>query len=252
MPLIPIVLRLLIAAFGKLSSISHPSSDIWVSIKRMAFYFCIFQFRGWGLYICFNMIEDIILNRNSSGTGIDTETLDSCWYTPLLKNRWQDNDPCHGLSFDFSDHVVLFFSHHFPSIIFEALFCFLFPFWPIGQKFRGKSDGPRGGGGVHGENSLVHFLLNTLLPIALLGLFVYLNIITLLAVHSTAAYFHSLGEVVVGYTISLIVQITVGKILWADGWKRMRQLVGFSLDREHVEWFQLSRNLSYQGCMFAV
>jgi hypothetical protein len=64
---------------------------------------------------------------------------------------------------------------------------------------------------------------------------VYLNIITLLAVHSTAAYFHSLGEVVVGYTISLIVQITVGKILWADGWKRMRQLVGFSLDREHVE-----------------
>jgi hypothetical protein len=235
LPLIPIVFRIFIGAFGKLSQISlHQTSDIWTSIKRLIFYLCIFQFRGWGLYICFNMIEDVIFQRNSNSLDINQEQSELCWYTPLLKNRWRENDPCHGLVFDFSDHVVFFLSHHFPCIIFEALFCFLFPFWPIGQSRKRVSDHPHSTTKSK-ENSFLHLFFNTLLPVGLLVAFIYLNIMTLIAVHSTAAYFHSLGEVVVGYTISLIIQIPVGLILWGDGWKRTRHVVGFPIDRDHIE-----------------
>lgn len=234
LPLIPIALRILIAACGKLSSVSHTPCGVWTSMRRMVFYFCIFQFRGWGLYVWFNMLEKLIINTYSDVSGTSQSSEESCWYTPLLKNRWQVSDPCHGLQFDFSDHVVLFFSHHFPTIVFEALFCALFPFWPDANKTKDKTDNPRNGGDT-ASSSMVQRLLNTILPLALLFFFLYLNFVTLLAVHSTAAYFHSLGEISVGYLISLLVQIPVGKILWADGWNRMRHLVGFPYDREHVE-----------------
>ena len=85
------------------------------------------------------------------------------------------------------------------------------------------------------EYTSLHFILNTLMPFTLLGGFVYLNIITFLAIHSTAAYFHSSGEVLVGYIISLIIQLPVGFLLWADSWKSARKLVGFSIDRDHLD-----------------
>lgn len=199
------------------------SKDILVaSIKRMLFYICIFQLRGWGLYVCFNMVEGIIVKSDywpkTLGFVGQSMDQDQCWYSSLLQIRWR-NDPCHGLTFDFSDHVVLFFAHHFPTSIFEALFCVLFPFWPMRNR----------------EYTSLHFILNTLMPFTLLGGFVYLNIITFLAIHSTAAYFHSSGEVLVGYIISLIIQLPVGFLLWADSWKSARKLVGFSIDRDHLD-----------------
>ena len=108
------------------------SKDILVaSIKRMLFYICIFQLRGWGLYVCFNMVEGIIVKSDywpkTLGFVGQSMDQDQCWYSSLLQIRWR-NDPCHGLTFDFSDHVVLFFARHFPTSIFEALFCVLFPF----------------------------------------------------------------------------------------------------------------------------
>ena len=164
----------------------------------------------------------------------ESPNLGSCWYTHLLKKRLQDSDSCYGLKFDFSDHIVLFFSHSFPIIIFEALFCFLFPFLPLKSRIKVTSDQTI----AHAqEYSFLHWVLNTILPVGLLVIFVYLNIITLLAVHSTAAYFHSVGEVIMGYLISLVVQLPVGWIIWADGWKRIRGFVGFpvDIDRGHMD-----------------
>jgi hypothetical protein len=205
------------------------------------------------------MVEDIVLSsplvshdNHSYVTGITRQiqnwSSSSCWYTSLLKVTFENNSnpphgtACYGLPFDFSDHVVLFFSHTFPSMMFEASFCFLFPFLPV--RCSSFTQDAKDGGYKQVEtrdfvtsprNRFMLFVWNTLLPILLLVLFLYLNILTLLAVHSTAAYFHSVGEVIVGYTISLLVQIPVGLIIWADEWNHVRQLVGFPIEREHVD-----------------
>jgi Inositol phospholipid synthesis protein Scs3p. len=217
-----------------------------------------------------NMMEDIVLgsnlisNHNIPGMitrGQESPDLSSCWYTSWLKNKWRDDSSvsggggvvgdgetasCYGHLFDFSDHVVLFFSHSFPSMVFEASFCFLFPFLPqrcpsfssaggLVDGSTGQVDRNRSMSSSRNKPSACVFVWNTLLPILLLVLFFYLNVVTLLAVHSTAAYFHSVGEVIVGYLISLMVQIPMGWIIWADEWKHVRQLVGFPMERQHMD-----------------
>lgn len=241
LPLIPIGLRIVIGLFGKLSNRPHPHPhDMWTTTKRLIFVILIFQFRGWGLYVLLNAVEDIVLSSSIPGIVRETPDLGSCWYMPLLKS-WQqskiEDNSCYGHPFDFSDHVVLFFSHSFPSMIFEASFCFLFPFLPDAVHWRttGKEQDGRKRLSAERTNALLRFFFNTILPILLLLVFLYLNVITLLAIHSTAAYFHTVGEVIVGYLISLIVQIPVGWIIWADEWTHIRRLVGFPIDREHMD-----------------
>jgi hypothetical protein len=68
-------------------------------------------------------------------------------------------------------------------------------------------------------NSLFCVLVDTIHPIVLLLAFVCLKIIILLAVYCMKAYFHTVGEVIVGYLISLNVQIPVCWISWAEEWK---------------------------------
>ena len=196
--------------------------------------------RGWGLYVFLNMVEDIVLSSNilsssTSETLIETTDLDSCWFSPLLKS-WQrkvseEGDKCYGVEFDFSDHVVLFFSHSYPSMIFEAMFCFLVPFIPKERKHLNTSPYIKQPGRLH---RALECFLETVLPVGLLLMFLYLNMLTLLAVHSTVAYYHSIGEVVVGYIISLSIQIPVGFIIYAGGkWKNIRSMVGYPKDRDH-------------------
>jgi len=216
---------------------------MWTTTKRLIFVILIFHFRGWGLYVFLNFVEDTVLSSSIPGIGRETSDIGSCWYTPLLKS-WQaskiEENSCYGAPFDFSDHVVLFFSHSLPSMIFEASFCFLFPFLPDAvHHWRttagNKEQDDRKRLSAEKKNTLIRFFFNTVLPIFLLLVFLYLNIITLLAIHSTAAYFHTVGEVIVGYLISLIVQIPVGWIIWADEWTHIRRLVGFPIDREHMD-----------------
>mmetsp|Transcript_14563 Transcript_14563/g.27387 ORF Transcript_14563/g.27387 Transcript_14563/m.27387 type:complete len:380 (+) Transcript_14563:424-1563(+) len=259
LPLVPIALRLLIALFGKLSNRPHPNPhDLWTNTKRFIFHILIFQFRGWGLYVFLNMIEDIVLSSNLVSNHISGSVttnqmppdLRSCWYTSWLKDSWYNDidktRSCYGLPFDFSDHVVLFFSHSFPSMIFEASFCFLFPFLPVRCSSFTQVVDMDGSTSRRQENNIstvasrsefspMAFIWNNLLPIMLLILFLYLNVVTLLAVHSTAAYFHSIGEVIVGYLISLLVQLPVGWIIWADEWRHVRHLVGFPMERQHMD-----------------
>lgn len=259
LPLIPLSLRLLIAVFGKLANRPHESPhDIWTNTKRLMFHILLFLFRGWGLYVFLNMVEDIVLSSSLVAKNIPSITdhapgSESCWYSPFLKSDWMKTEDslgassCHGLPFDFSDHIVLFFSHSFPSMMFEGSFCLLFPFLPVRCSSFSQGTGV-GRGQMEGNNAMPkdeengRFLKNmmvitwnTLLPMLLLVAFLYLNVLTLLAVHSTAAYFHSVGEVLVGYLISLIVQIPVGMIIWAEEWRHVRSLVGFPMDREHLD-----------------
>jgi hypothetical protein len=226
------------------SGIASPH-DFLTSFKRLLFHLSIMMFRGWGLYVYMDMLEDIILtefrmlpfdNSNSNG---------QCWYSHMVWEPRGGVDPsspklngeCYDQVFDFSDHVVLFFSHSFPSLIFEGLFCILFPFYPTAQYSRRRKDSD-GGGSIHERKSAkvagyhfwLHLVLNLIFPIVFFMGFIYLNMLTLLALHSTVAYFHSTGEVIVGYLISLIVQYPIGMIICSKEWERTRHFVGYPID----------------------
>lgn len=256
LPVIPIMLRIIIWILNKaLGQISMPSSgivsphDFWTSFKRLLFHFSIMMFRGWGLYVYMNMLEDIVLTEFQILPSINSFGNGSCWYSHLI---WEPrgggyidplspklNDECYGQVFDFSDHVVLFFSHSFPSLIFEGLFCVLFPFYPIIHSSRRRKDSDSDDS-IHeretvkglGHHYWLHLILNLIVPIILFVGFIYLNILTLLALHSTVAYFHSTGEVIVGYLISLLVQYPIGMIICSKKlkWKKTRHFVGYPID----------------------
>jgi len=210
--------------------------DIWTSMKRLIFYILIMYFRGWVLYVAFNAMEETIQMKfwptsDSTSKG----ALGSCWYGDLLWKGKRDSDPCYGQSFDFSDHVVLFYSHSMPCMIFEMMFCFLVPiFWPFESNTRkkikhGNSMTTKADADIGNCHPLMHYILNLVLPVVLLLAFAYLNIITLISVHVTAAYFHTPMEISVGYAVSLMVQIPVGLILCSDSsrWEEIRKFVGF-------------------------
>ena len=219
-------------------------------------YIVVMNFRGWALYILFNMVQDSIAARlyvsSSGGMGGTTDSattrMEECWYRNLLHSSKQDDPTCYGRRFDFSDHVVLFFGHVLPVVLFEVLFCFLLPFWPSSKADTYKNDGGRRlnssdsvSATSKSPTTIHHHKLHLptgAIPILLLASFVYLNVLVFMAVHRTAAYFHTSTEIAVGYAISLLVQIPLGVLLWGTQclghWDRARALVGLPPYEESV------------------
>lgn len=255
LPLIPILLRIVTVQFRRLCSTTSVADSsephhhsMWVTFRRFVSFIVVMNFRGWALYILFNMIQDTIASKFSAATmdeatAVDDPSgMDECWYQHLLHSRQQSEHTCYGRRFDFSDHVVLFFGHVLPVVLFEVLFCFLLPFWPTaGSKSAvqpsnrssdtGSSHRTTGSTAESTRSTLfVNHLPTGIIPIFLLLSFIYLNILVFMAVHRTAAYFHTSTEIAVGYLISLLVQIPLGIILWGTQclghWDRARALVG--------------------------
>ena len=259
LPLIPILLRVVTVQFrrvftsatagGVAKDAPHHLSH-WVTLRRLFSYIVVMNFRGWALYILFNMVQDSIAARFSSSEGMggmtDSATMEECWYHNLLHSSKQDDPTCYGRRFDFSDHVVLFFGHVLPVVLFEVLFCFLLPFWPLSKA--DKNDGGRrlnsseSAPATSKSPSTIHrhrlHLPTGAIPVLLLASFMYLNFLVFLAVHRTAAYFHTSTEIAVGYAISLLVQIPLGVLLWGTQclghWDRARALVGLPPYEESV------------------
>lgn len=255
--MIPILLRILIAAFGKIAASKsrkelyrHGSpNELLTSFKRLLFHFSIMMFRGWGLYVYMNMLEDIVLTKFNILPSRNVSNNEStCWYSHLI---WEPrekehidpsspklNEECYGQVFDFSDHVVLFFSHSLPSLIFEGLFCVLFPFYHLPGSFRRRKKSDPSIGLVDDApfqrdmhyHLWLHLILNLIVPLVFFLGFLYLNLLTLLALHSTVAYFHSTGEVIIGFIISLLVQYPLGMIICSTEWKNIRRVVGYPID----------------------
>ena len=257
LPLIPILLRVVTVQFRRLFASNgnniHSCAGVagakdahephhhshWVTFRRLLSYVVIMNFRGWALYILFNMIQDSIASRFSSSWtagevgahdgGTTMDNMEHCWYRELLHSSKQDDPTCYGRRFDFSDHVVLFFGHVLPVVLFEVLFCFLLPFWPSSSVPKvDKKDDQISSASSAREHKL--HLPTGVVPIFLLVSFVYLNILVFMAVHRTAAYFHTSTEIVCGYAISLLVQIPLGILLWGTKclgkWARARALLG--------------------------
>uniref|UniRef100_A0A7S4N216 Uncharacterized protein n=1 Tax=Odontella aurita TaxID=265563 RepID=A0A7S4N216_9STRA len=242
LPLIPIFLRLVATSLpgvrkqrqaqGNEGGISSPT------LRRLIMYILVMNFRGWVLYLFFNEVEDFVVGKLHLDWGLGTEVgydatvlEESCWFKKMLKPRMQDKE-CYGRVFDFSDHIVLFFGHILSVCLFEVLFCFLFPFWPQNKPSATISQGellPK----EPDANSMNRLRLpSNFVPALLLFGFLYLDFVTFLAAYRTSAYFHTAAEIILGFAVSLLIQIPLGYIMFFEDWERIRSFVGFSPRRD--------------------
>lgn len=114
---------------------------------------------------------------------------EQCWFKELMPSP-----SCHARIFDFSDHTVLYMAQILPLLLMETLHSFALPFW---------------------KTARWPFV------ILLCGL-VYLYLITLMGQFKTAAYFHTGGEIIAGYIISMIVQLPYAILQCFPVWEGMR------------------------------
>lgn len=148
---------------------SWSGSTSSTTFRRLVFYLSCLLFRGAILYSFFNFLEHLVVPTPS--------TDEPCWYRDFLKSF---QTPCTGKTFDYSDHVVLYFAQLMPVALSETLYCLHVPFWRKEHK---------------------------MMPIAILGGLFYLYLITFLGAYKTSAYFHTPAEIFTGYAVSLLVQI---------------------------------------------
>jgi len=232
-------------ASTKLSSAHAQPMSLRSTIQRLIFYFVVLNFRGWVLYIVANAIEDYVilpwLTGNSVSSPIRTDSMSDeehnlhfsleapeCWYKDILKphhRRMMESDDhaaCYGRPFDFSDHVVLFLAHYLPIFMMEIYFCYLFPFWDSGASSN------RGAASLSKslqKGEIVWITCHVFLAI-------YMHLLVLHSAYQTAVYFHTPGEIFVGYVVSLIVQLPIGYFTLSERLWRIRRVIGLPSSEE--------------------
>lgn len=213
---------------SKEDSISSHHTCIRTTLKRLFFYFLLLNFRGWGLYIGANALEDFLFlpwfTGNTVTSPLRTNSMSDvehdihykshqpqCWYEDVLKSHHklstEIHSECYGRPFDFSDHVVLFLAHYLPIFVMEMLVCYKYPFWKNTSSAQNK----------FGRAMWYTFHIFLLL---------YLHLLVLNAIYHTAAYFHTKGEIIVGYFVSLFVQLPVCYLMCSDKWTTLKQVIG--------------------------
>ena len=181
-PLFPLMMRIAVRTYQTVMESGYVMLDTTFgvhSFRRLVFYFLLMQFRGWFLYLALNGIEDYYLTDQPPyhGTRHNSNGTEACWF-----NEWlhEAQHSCHGRVFDFSDHVVLYYAQLLPIAFLEYLHSLDRPYWPF-HRFA--------------------------LPFVLTVCMLYLYFITFVGVYKTAAYFHTPGECLIGYGISLLSHI---------------------------------------------
>lgn len=233
------------------SSLTAPSPSptpnhklIRTTLQRLLFYFLLLNIRGWVLYIGANALEDYVILpwitgntvvsplRTNSMSDVEHDLYYSdndpeCWYKEVLKahhkSAMDGDSDCYGRPFDFSDHVVLLLAHYLPIFVMEMLLCYSFPFWgpPASEKAATK------------QRQSIYFLSKGMIWNAFhVFLFLYLHLLVLHALYQTAVYFHTPAEMLVGYAVSLILQLPVGYLMCSEGWKRVKRYIGLPIEGE--------------------
>lgn len=237
---LPVLFRLFISFYGWRTRDNSAHRDgIIKSINRSILYIFIMLFRGYVLYNYLNRLEDTFSTTISvwlrmATSRFSSEMVDNpeCWYDQFLMKH--NAGSCYGQQFDFSDHVVLFLAQSLPIMLFEATICQLFPLWPTQKAGESNVDLQVTSGVVP------NLLFNTVLSNCLSFFFLYMNFITLLAMYSTTAYFHTNSEVFTAFVISLVVQIPLALLMTSTRWPNLRLFFGLlsaevSTDRDHSD-----------------
>ena len=113
-----------------------------------------------------------------------------CWFSEHVRRQ----PGCQGIQFDFSDHTVLYFGQILAIPLTEIVYSWLRPH--------------------RGIDAVLPWLLSA-------GMF-YLYLITLLGEFRTAAYYHTTGEILMGYAISMILQLPLAYLQCYSRWVRAR------------------------------
>jgi len=219
-PLIPALVRIIFSVLNtSWKHSAHPTQrDTWLTLKRICFYLLIFLFRGFVLLLLFNVVEEKLIQF------MDWDrTSDECWYQNLLRERKKKID-CYGQSFDFSDHIVLFYGQILSIALFEIFFFFLVPLWSkqISRLQRTNLN-------LFPETTLEKFTSVTFLSISL-----YMYFITSYAAFRTAAYFHTWSEIIIGFIISFFIQYPLIQIMCDESWTNLRKSIGLHEFRESI------------------
>lgn len=163
-------------------------TETWKAFAiRLLFYFVLMNIRGFVLFLGANWVEEQFVG----GPG------DVCWFSEHRRR----GSSCQGVQFDFSDHTVLYLGQILPIALTEILYSQLVP---ISRK------------------STVASAITTWGLLMTMG---YLYVITLVGEFQTAAYFHSGAEILVGFVLSLTIQIPLAYMLTSPKWQEARQLV---------------------------
>ncbi len=247
LPLFPLILRALwLIRFPSVVDHHHGSGDgnfssyslssaVWglhltTLLRRFYFYVLLLNVRGWILYLGFNELEDYVLGMTARWLP-SSSAYPSCWYKSYFTPTHQQPTPhltstsCYGRAFDFSDHIVLYCAQILPIALTEVLYGLVVPIrWNELTRFPGASTTTSN----HQQQLLEAVLhprrrIEWLPLVSLLGL-LYLYLITCWGMFKTAAYFHTRDEILVGYTISLLIQIPLWGILQLTGttWSAIR------------------------------
>ena len=214
--------------------------SITITLRRLLCYFLLLNFRGWCLYIGANALEDYIVlpwltgytnvsptNPMSDYMDLHSNTKPSCWYKDVLKPHHKlatDNDGysgCYGRSFDFSDHVVLFLAHYLPTFVMEMLVYYAYPFWETdkGTIQRGR------------DHSFSKGVIWDALHIFL---FLYVHLLIFHALEQTATYFHTPTETLVGYGISMTVQVPLIYLMCSERLHWIKHSIGVPFHKQRL------------------
>lgn len=268
-PLLPILIRLIyqisFLAFSAISrkrdcrngekvlvqedvSPAYCTQSIMTTLRRLLFYVLLLNFRGWCLYIGANALEDyVILPWLTGSTVVSTlrtnpmsdveheiysRTEHSCWYRDVMKAHHklatENNDgysDCYGRSFDFSDHVVLFLAHYLPIFVMEMLIYQSFPFWKIIATDKVPTK----------RSWLGHFASNgAIWNVFHVFLFLYMHLIICHTLKQTATYFHTPAETLVGYCISMIVQVPIICFMCSESSRPVNKFIGLSCNEQEA------------------
>ena len=252
LPLLPILIRLVFQLWmlvhsallrwngckGNDSSTSV-SQSITTTLRRLLFYFLLLNFRGWCLYIGANAVEDYIILpwltgytvvsplRTNSMSDVDhdlySNTEPGCWYKGVLKahhrlaSETDEHVGCYGRSFDFSDHVVLFLAHYLPIFVMEMLIYRASPFWDTSATEQGTTK-RRWTQYIVSRRTVWNFLHSFM--------FLYMHLILFQALKQTATYFHTPAETLVGFGISMIVQVPMIYLMCSERSLWIKQYIG--------------------------
>ena len=205
MPLIPVLFRIFYRLFQKLLCIvSSPLKNRFeavlyfsYSVRRICLYIALLNFRGWVLYVLFNAVED----------SYRSPVENTCWYSD---GKWfnSDESSCLNKAFDFSDHVVLYYAQILPISLVETIYAFQYPYWNL----------------IYERETALCKLFRRFrqftVPLFLAGSHLYLQFITAAGAYKTAAYFHTPGEVVSGFVVSLFVAVPL--LILQTEWRTAR------------------------------
>lgn len=230
-PLLPILIHLIyqlvVPERNKVKTEDHSSQrSVRTTLRRLLFYILLLNLRGFFLYLGANALEGLVHQFWMTATNNSSNSENECWYKETLKSHQKSGEDCYGRLFDFSDHVVLFLANYLATFVAEILIIYSQPFWDAAATTTGKLQTKQSDPGRL-------FTKGAMFNAFFVSLFVYLHIIVCHALYQTTAYFHTAAEVLVGYAVSLIIQLPVMYFMCTKR-QVVKAIIGFPISKEHL------------------